>query len=237
MDITKEQYKAALSAEGVLKERSVELLNMLYDAPNCQATSPQLAQMLGYESFSPVNALVGQLGKRIANHIGIQMPERQFNSPGWWQIIAHGEDTPAGFTWQLKEQLFDAMVELGLLQDSDARLYPEVVPPESEIYEGKASKVLVNAYERNSVARRICVNHYGARCVVCSFDFEKKFGEIGSGFIHVHHLIELSAIGREYKVDPIKDLRPVCPNCHSMLHQRRPPYSIEELRGICGGRT
>lgn len=44
MKITKNQYIQALSAKGVLKDRSVELLNLLYGAPNCEATARQLAQ-------------------------------------------------------------------------------------------------------------------------------------------------------------------------------------------------
>ena len=58
------------------------------------------------------------------------------------------------------------------------------------------------------------------------------YGKIGEGFIHVHHLLELSVIKKEYKVDPINDLRPVCPNCHAMLHRKKPAYSIEELRNV-----
>ena len=58
MRITKDQFKRALSAKGVLKNKSVELLNMLYGAPNCEATAGQLARMLGYVDFRPVNALL-----------------------------------------------------------------------------------------------------------------------------------------------------------------------------------
>ncbi|MDB9470225.1 hypothetical protein PN480_18680 [Dolichospermum circinale CS-1225] len=36
----------------------------------------------------------------------------------------------------------------------------------------------------------------------------------------------------EYEVDPIKDLRPVCPNCHAMIHRRLPPLSIDEIKSI-----
>ncbi len=61
MKITKDQYKQALTSEGVLKDRSIELLSVLHDAPSCEATAPQLAEMLGYSDFPPVNALVGKL--------------------------------------------------------------------------------------------------------------------------------------------------------------------------------
>jgi HNH endonuclease len=96
--------------------------------------------------------------------------------------------------------------------------------------EGSTYTIVVNAYERNPSARLACISYYGARCSVCDFDFGTRYGEIGEGFIHVHHLLPLSSLGQEYKVDPKQHLRPVCPNCHEMLHRRRPPYSIEELK-------
>ncbi|MDC9497701.1 MULTISPECIES: HNH endonuclease [unclassified Pseudoalteromonas] len=46
--------------------------------------------------------------------------------------------------------------------------------------------------------------------------------------MHVHHIVPISDIGDEYQVDPIRDLRPVCPNCHAMLH-RKGNISIKEL--------
>ncbi|MDY6960261.1 MAG: HNH endonuclease, partial [Halobacteriota archaeon] len=32
--------------------------------------------------------------------------------------------------------------------------------------------------------------------------------------------------------DPVNDLRPVCPNCHAVLHKKKPPYTIEELKNV-----
>ena len=74
--------------------------------------------------------------------------------------------------------------------------------------------------------------HYGYNCTVCNFNFEKAYGELAKGIIHVHHIKPLHEIASNYEVDPIRDLRPVCPNCHSVIHSRRPPYEIEELREI-----
>lgn len=108
-------------------------------------------------------------------------------------------------------------------------LSEEVTRPELFI-EGATKQISVNIYERNPIARKRCIEHFGPVCVVCGFDFYKKYGDIGKGFIHVHHLVPLNEIGEEYQLNPIKDLRPVCPNCHAMLHRRKPPLTIEELK-------
>lgn len=99
-----------------------------------------------------------------------------------------------------------------------------------ELFEGVKKTVTVNSYERNPKARQLCVKYWKAICAVCEIDFEKTYGKIGKGFIHVHHLTPVSLIGETYQVDPIKDLIPVCPNCHSMLHKCEPPLTIEELK-------
>lgn len=111
-------------------------------------------------------------------------------------------------------------------------IYPDEIDSNQKYLEGKSKKVLVNTYERNLNARKDCINFYGFTCQVCEFDFEKKYGELGKNFIHVHHKLDIAEIGEEYQIDPIKDLIPVCPNCHSMLHKRKPAYSIEELKEI-----
>ena len=93
----------------------------------------------------------------------------------------------------------------------------------------------MNAYERNPEARRRCIEHYGAKCVVCGFDFGAVYGGVAEGLIHVHHLKPISEVGEGYVVDPVEDLRPVCPNCHAVIHLRTdPPNLIEDLRGFLG---
>ena len=90
--------------------------------------------------------------------------------------------------------------------------------------------MLVNAYERNPRARAACIAHHGSACVVCGVDFGAVYGSHMAGFIHVHHLDQLADAGGPREVDPIKDLVPVCPNCHAVMHARRPPYTPEEVR-------
>jgi len=100
----------------------------------------------------------------------------------------------------------------------------------SEIVEGARISILTNRYERSQLNRERCIQAYGTLCAVCGFNFLAVYGEIGKGYIHVHHLSKLATPeGKSRKINPVKDLRPVCPNCHQMLHRTDPPYTIEQL--------
>jgi hypothetical protein len=110
--------------------------------------------------------------------------------------------------------------------------FPDDVNNSDTVTEGAKQTVVVNKFERDSTARRKCIAKWGVVCVVCGFDFEKKYGDRGAGWIHVHHLRPLSEIGEAYQLDPIEDLRPICPNCHAMLHKTVPAISIDELKDM-----
>ena len=58
------------------------------------------------------------------------------------------------------------------------------------------------------------------------------YGPIGRGIIHVHHMTPISSYTTQHDVNPIADLVPVCPNCHAMIHSRKEPFPIEDLRDI-----
>ena len=110
---------------------------------------------------------------------------------------------------------------------------PDEMSPRPGGYpEGSVRPILVNSYERNAEARRKCVEHWGLRCLVCGFDFESAYGHRGEGYIHVHHVVPISEVGQRYMVDPINDLRPVCANCHAMIHRGSEPMQISELKRV-----
>ena len=113
----------------------------------------------------------------------------------------------------------------------DNIIYPDDIE-DTRIIEGKKQTIIVNAYERNSKARHKCIEYYGYDCSVCGFNFEKIYGESGKNFIHVHHIVPIATIKDTYEINPIEDLRPVCPNCHAMLHRGKEVKSIEQLKKI-----
>ncbi len=104
---------------------------------------------------------------------------------------------------------------------------------EDSFEEGNCVQVSTNRYERNPEARRKAIEYHGLRCIVCGMDFEETYGKLGRGFIHIHHIVPISTKGKS-KVNFEKDLVPVCPNCHAMLHRgaRGKVLSVEELKEI-----
>ncbi|SDJ58674.1 5-methylcytosine-specific restriction enzyme A [Pedobacter sp. ok626] len=132
------------------------------------------------------------------------------------------ESTPVEITWSFKGR-----------QLSRPETIPEEIPIEEKtLWEGNSQKILVNKYERNPQARRDCIEHFGYLCQICKFDFEKEYGEMGKQFIHVHHITPISLVKKDYVIDPITDLIPVCPNCHAIIHKRNPCLTIAEVKSI-----
>src|SRR5690606_17240859 len=93
-------------------------------------------------------------------------------------------------------------------QRANQSFLPDEVLSSSRFREGAAKAVFVNAYERSSEARQECIRKYGMRCFVCNMSFEERYGPEMNGFIHVHHLRPISSQGKEYRVNPTRDLRP-----------------------------
>lgn len=98
--------------------------------------------------------------------------------------------------------------------------------------EGRKINVHMDKYERNPINRRICLSAKGYTCVICGFNFEEKYGNVGKSTIEVHHTVPVSEMGEGYVVKPIEELEPVCSNCHTIIHKKNPPYSVEEVKNF-----
>ena len=112
--------------------------------------------------------------------------------------------------------------------------FPDEIDKNVSLPEGEKRQVTVNKYERNPQLRKQCIARYGTKCCICGFSFEDTYGEVAEGFIHVHHVKPLSEIGTRHDVDPVEDLRPVCPNCHAVIHIRKGKlaFRIKEVEAL-----
>lgn len=181
-----------------------------------------LAHVLKDNGYPPLTGLVVDTETMVPGGDFFRLYNRDIDDYNWWLEVS-------------KEAINYDWTKSGI--QSGTTIVPEISYPDDleegvPYNEGAVITIKVNAYERNPKARTECIRIYGAKCVVCAVDFGEKYGEdIGKGFIHVHHLFPLRfRAGEVYQIDPVKDLRPVCPNCHAMLHTSSPPMSIEELK-------
>jgi predicted HNH restriction endonuclease len=123
----------------------------------------------------------------------------------------------------------DQKPELAGIKRSD-QLSPDEIEDGSAYIEGAVRQVTVNAYERNQKAREECLRRFGRNCVICGFNFLATYGAEAADYIQVHHIKPIARAGGSYVLNPIRDLRPVCPNCHAVIHRREPPFAIAEVR-------
>ena len=66
-------------------------------------------------------------------------------------------------------------------------------------------------------------------CECCGFEPEKFYGHRGQDRIQAHHRRPVEELLPD-SVTKAEDLAMVCPNCHDIIHSKRPWISIEELR-------
>lgn len=73
-------------------------------------------------------------------------------------------------------------------------------------------------------------------CNACKFNFEDFYGVLGKGFIEIHHLKPIFTYEDNFEQsieDALKNVAPVCSNCHRMIHRKRSnALAIDTLREI-----
>lgn len=109
------------------------------------------------------------------------------------------------------------------------------VPPKVFFYdeneeiknEGKAVRKSVLVRERSRKLRSAALKHFSKdgviSCHICGFNFFEKYGELGKGYIEIHHIKPIFQYENQNENIIIKkamdNLIPVCSNCHRMLHR------------------
>ena len=234
INIDEDLWKRILKNETITTQKELDILFFILKQPKQEAAASNIAKQLNYSHHAPLNTIIPNFSKRILTEYAfIEIPKRiKDGTERYWHIPFLGKNEGIKFIWILRPELKNALIELFDYEIDDYYLPEEIVEKDYLIFEGQFVKISINAYERDRSARNICLKIHGYKCSVCGFDFEEKYGPIGKGKIHVHHIIPLSKIKKEYIINPKTDLRPVCPNCHLMLHSKTEPFTIAELKKI-----
>lgn len=131
------------------------------------------------------------------------------------------------------ERISDALDAMWPTMLRRAGHLPGELPDVQRLFvEGAVQSVRVDRLERSAGARDACVAEHGSACVCCGMSFAQMYGEIADGFIHVHHRRPLHEVKAEHEVDATRDLVPVCPNCHAVIHMRDPALSVDDVRDL-----
>lgn len=110
-------------------------------------------------------------------------------------------------------------------------------PDEPGIEEAEEGKVATRIHRYRERDRRLVeaaktramTQHGRLVCAACSFDFSKRYGEVGVNIIDVHHEKPVHTMkpGEKTKVT---DLVLLCSNCHRIVHSKRKWLSVEKVK-------
>ena len=156
---------------------------------------------------------------------------------GRWRI------TDKGLQYvQENKPVFEAMRSQGF-RKRDIRREIERDVPDVIIEEGAMEMRMGRQRERSQRLREAAVRAFRQKgdgrllCEACRFDFERKYGEHGRGFIEIHHkkpVHEIEITGSRMRLrEALTRVSPVCANCHRIIHRKRGEMlPIEKLKGI-----
>ena len=216
----------AVVGEGPLVRFTAELVAIRL---NPQALDPDTEKFLGFSLHSTIEEGLWESYESSVNTLYMVRRCRRLDPPfPMTELVKVSNDEPIAPNYGYS---YSVVYQRGAEPDV-IELLPGEVPNPDQYWEGATRQVTVTTYERKRSAREACLRHYGYDCAICGFNFAATYGQLGEGVIHVHHLIPLSDVDGSYRVDPIRDLIPLCPNCHEMVHQEHPPIDPEVIRAL-----
>jgi 5-methylcytosine-specific restriction protein A len=211
----------------------IVMLRAHFEAENRTITATELARVAGYENFNAANLQYGIFAQKLCDELHFIPPTGNSGAatPTYVLAIPYKGGKLSDWTWTMHAPVVAALSKYWMTgEDSVEPIYADDVGQTENFLEGAVVQVWVNRYERNESARTACLDYWGTTCCVCDMDFAEIYGVDKSRGVHVHHLVPISQMAAEYKIEPIQDLRPVCPNCHAALHSENPPVAPEAMR-------
>lgn len=172
------------------------------------------------------------------------------DSSKYFSLTAEGlkyvEDNLAFLKYLFKNSFeYDSAIELSSKVFTSKKTKKVLIYDEDDtITEGKVSTKTAIVKERSQKLRKAAIEHYTVDgkivCSVCGFDFKKIYGELGDGYIQMHHenpIYQYSDDGFEtYISEAVENMKPLCANCHCMVHRNKGRLiSITELKAIMDG--
>lgn len=206
-------------------------INLLRDGARCgyiNSTVLGKGAVLGYHftwSGTPNNACAPEIADRL-----VPIFCEKYGCQASDLIVHKGTGSNLGRTYLLIRTPTVALQVL--LKDAGQPIDPsvEITKRDDRYIEGALRDVVMRAHERSSAARQACLAFHGYDCVVCKVNLRKRYHGLPMEVIHVHHEEPFALQPGPRTTDAAGDLKPVCPNCHAVIHSRTPPYTVMEVQ-------
>ena len=225
------RYVAAIEAiRNDLSELGKTVLRFQFEQPGRAVTSQDIRDHFGYSSNGRSNLLYGSVGKQLAAALPMQTEPHGAKRTRCWKSISTGDGSGDHFTWIMRPELANALVETGLADSANDGMSMVDLDIHANSYaaiEGRRKLVLHLVRERNqalvAAKKASALNH---ACEICGFDSMRTYGE---DYCEVHHLTPLAQLDDDTETT-LDDLAIVCANCHRIIHLVTPPVGVNELR-------
>ena len=182
-------------------------------------------------SAVPVGVLLSEYADRIREDL-------ELNAPVYYPFYDYGgrriSTVQGRYLSRCTQNLFSIFQEALHVQSAAEAIELPPVFIHKEYREGRRMTAERRFFARNPKLAVDARKQHGCKCQVCGFSFEQFYGEIGHGFIEVHHKDPLSersgSEGSDEFVSTLDDVAALCSNCHSMIHRKTPALTVSELQ-------
>jgi 5-methylcytosine-specific restriction protein A len=212
---------SALALEGSSK-RQRQIATAFLEKSDHRFLHKELAARLGVPQVT-LNGEFGKLAHRVYTMLG-RPPVDQQEPSQWCSELVEFKWSADGWIWIAQERFIDALERIFMDEVETGNIHTET------FFEGRRTQREITVFERSRSAREACLKEFGRRCFICKFDFGKTYGSRFATKIHVHHLEPVASRRTMHELDAKRDLRPVCPNCHYVLHLKDPPYTVTQVQ-------
>jgi hypothetical protein len=189
-------------------------------------------ELTGYKEF-PTTLPLNVITKQYKSEIFTDLIK---NTPRFYPFTTHGDEirTVQGIYLARCTEFL-----VGVLKDA---LGIEEAPPVAtsdgnphyDYSEGLRMSREIYFFSRNPRLAKAAKEKYGLVCMVCAFDFVKKYGNLGRGYAECHHLSPLSerppSQWTKTITTNVDEVAVLCANCHRMIHRRRRAMTLDDLR-------
>ena len=131
----------------------------------------------------------------------------------------------------IKEQKSEEKQSVTELKQEENNVSPQEATKTIEESKIQQEKVAQLEDYKTSI-KKACLEYYGAICDICGFDYGYTYGEAYENMIEVHNIHQQDSEEILPNTDPVKDLIPVCCNCHKVIHSKQPPINVDDMRNM-----